>query len=154
MPEAPSHAPQLIVPYLYYHEVEDALRWLEKAFGFRERAKETIRTPSGVVVHSAMDHGDALFMLGKPSGDYRNPKQLEMQTQNMYVYVDDVDAHFERAKAAGAKLLTEGIEDAFYGDRRYGTEDLEGHHWYFAHKVTEIPAEDWKPTAEDLDGHG
>lgn len=154
MPNAPARPTQLIVPYLYYHEVEDALRWLENAFGFRERAKETIRAPSGLVVHSAMDHGDALFMLGKPSGEYRNPKELEVRTQNTYIYVDDIEAHFARAKGAGARLLTDGIEDAFYGDRRYGAEDVEGHHWYFAQKVRAVPADEWKPTAEDLDGHG
>jgi uncharacterized glyoxalase superfamily protein PhnB len=59
----------------------------------------------------------------------------------LYVYVDDVDKHFEHARDAGATIIAEP-EDQFYGDRRYGAEDLEGHHWYFAQHVRDVPAED------------
>jgi uncharacterized glyoxalase superfamily protein PhnB len=48
--------------------------------------------------------------------------------------VDDVDAHFQRAKKAGAHILEEP-EDTFYGHRRYGAEDPEGHQWYFAQEI-------------------
>jgi uncharacterized glyoxalase superfamily protein PhnB len=141
-----------VVPYLYYENVEAALRWLSEAFGFREREHETQRAPDGTIVHSAIELQGGLVLLGRPGGSYRNPMRLGQTTQNLYVYVDALEPHFERAKRAGAKLLT-SIEDTFYGDRRYGVEDLEGHHWYFAQKVKAIAPEDWKPTAEDLKGH-
>ena len=55
-------------------------------------------------------------------------------TAGVHVYVDDVDAHYERAKAEGATIHTEPT-DQEYGDRRYDTEDLEGHNWFFAHSL-------------------
>jgi PhnB protein len=141
-----------LVPYLYYEDVEAALKWLTDAFGFRERDHETLRSPNGTIVHAAMDLDGSRIMLGSPGGGYQNPKHLGQATQNLYVHVDDLNAHFVQAKRAGAKLITE-IEDAFYGDRRYGAEDLEGHEWYFAQTVRDIAPKDWKPTARDLGGH-
>jgi len=55
-------------------------------------------------------------------------------TQSLYVMVDDVDAHYKKAKKAGAKIL-EKPSDMFYGHRRYGVADPEGHEWYFATNI-------------------
>ena len=68
-------------------------------------------------------------------------------TQHLYVYVDGVDAHFERAKKAGAKIVEEP-KDQFYGDRRYGAEDLEGHCWFFAEHVRDVSPEEMKAAAQ------
>ena len=73
-------------------------------------------------------------MMGCPGPDYRGPRKLGAVTQNLYVRVKDIDAHFERAKAAGAKILEE-LTETFYGHRRYGAEDPEGHVWYFAEPI-------------------
>jgi uncharacterized glyoxalase superfamily protein PhnB len=142
-----------ITPYLYYEDVAGAVEWLSRAFGFRERAAETMRNAEGAVVHTAMELGDGVIMLGCPGADYRCPKRLGSVTQNVYVYVDDLERHFEAARAAGATILSE-LEDTFYGDRRYGAADVEGHHWYFAEKVRAMAPEDWNPSQRDLDGHG
>jgi uncharacterized glyoxalase superfamily protein PhnB len=141
-----------ITPYLYYEDVASAMHWLSRAFGFRERTKETMRSAEGRVVHTAMELGAGVIMLGCPGADYKCPKRLGHVTQNLYVYVDDLPRHFENAKQAGATILT-GVEDTFYGDRRYGAADLEGHHWYFAEKLRQIASEDWRPSDEDLKGH-
>jgi len=103
-----------------------------------------------------MDVGDGVagtIMLGFPGPDYRCPRRAEHVTHNIYVYVDDVGQHYDAAKAAGAEMLSE-LEDTFYGDRRYGAADVEGHHWYFAQKLREVDAKDWRPSDEDLKGHG
>ena len=60
-------------------------------------------------------------------------------TQSLYINVDNVDKHFQRSKKAGAKILEEP-EDQFYGDRRYGAEDPEGHQWYFAQEIKKKPS--------------
>jgi len=65
---------------------------------------------------------------------YKNPKKPGGATQILYVKVNDADKHFARAKRAGAKIL-EQPDDTFYGHRRYGAEDPEGHHWYFFHEI-------------------
>jgi uncharacterized glyoxalase superfamily protein PhnB len=122
-----------VISYLYYEDAGAALSWLMRVYGFVERAKETRRDEKGAVFHAAVNAGAGVILLGRPGGDYKNPKQLGQTTQNLYVYVVDLDRHFEHAKREGAQVLSE-IEQTSYGDRRYGSADLEGHHWYFAEK--------------------
>jgi uncharacterized glyoxalase superfamily protein PhnB len=122
-----------ITPYLYYENVEDALEWLAKAFGLRERHRQP--GPDGKIMHAEMALGDdGVIMMGCPGPQYRNPKRLGHVTQNLYVRVSDLDAHFERARKAGANVLEE-LNNQPYGDRRYGVEDPEGHQWYFAQSI-------------------
>ena len=144
MPANPPENMPRITPYLYYEDVSKALGWLGQAFGFRERLR--MPGPDGIVSHAEIELADGVVMLGRPGADYRNPKHLGGVTQNIYVYVDDVDKHFERAKRAGAAILSEP-QDQFYGDRRYGVEDLEGHHWFFAQHIRDVALEDMKPPA-------
>jgi PhnB protein len=137
--DAPADYPP-IVPYLLYEDVPGALDWLTRAFGFTERLR--FAGSDGVVSHAEITLGDGLVMLGFPGPDYRNPKQLGNATQLVHVYVDDVDAHFARAKGEGATIIAE-LEDQTYGDRRYIAEDPEGHRWTFAQQIRVVPPEEW-----------
>lgn len=122
-----------ITPYLLYEDVAGALKFLAKAFSFRRYGAPN-KLPNGKINHAAMKYGDDLIMMGYPGPAYKNPKRLGQSTQSLYINVEDVDAHFARAKKAGAKILEEP-QDTFYGHRRYGAEDPEGHQWYFAQDV-------------------
>ena len=122
-----------ITPYLLYEDVGGALKFLTKAFGFRKHGTQ-MRGPDGKINHAAMQLGDDLIMMGRPGADYRNPKRLGQATQSLYVNVEDVDKHFERARKAGASILEEPT-DTLYGHRRYGAADPEGHQWYFAQEI-------------------
>jgi uncharacterized glyoxalase superfamily protein PhnB len=122
-----------ITPYLLYDDVGGALKFLAKAFGFRKYGAQT-RGPGGKINHAAMKLGDDLIMMGCPGSGYRNPKRLGQSTQSLYVNVENVDKHFERAKKAGATIL-QAPADTEYGHRRYGAEDTEGHQWYFAQEI-------------------
>jgi uncharacterized glyoxalase superfamily protein PhnB len=133
-----------ISPYLYYRDVAGALAWLSKAFGFKERMR--MPGPDGGIVHAEMEFADGVIMLGCPAPDYRNPAKLGQVTQSLYVFVEDVDKHFRQAKESGATILDEPA-DQFYGDRRYGAVDPEGHQWYFAQHVRDVAPEDMKPPA-------
>jgi len=126
-----------VTPYLLYADVESALEFLSRAYGFETIDQETTRNDDGAIVHSAMAIGSGMVMMGCPGKGYQNPKALGHVTQNVYVYVDDVEAHYARAKEAGAEILAE-LEDTHYGDRRYGTVDPEGHHWYFAEAPNDV----------------
>ena len=108
--------PTTITPYLLYEDVAGALDWLARVFGFEEVLR--FDAPDGSVNHAEMKLGDGSIMLGDPGPDYRNPKRVGERTSQLYVYVDDVDAHYERAKEAGAKIKLEPT-DQEYGDRRY-----------------------------------
>ena len=123
----------MITPYLYYEDVRAALAFLSKAFGFKKFGRAMIG-PGGKIQHAAMKLGDAMVMMGYPGPQYKNPKRLGEATQSLYVNVDDVDEHCARARRAGAKIIEEPAE-TFYGARRYGAQDPEGHQWYFAEDV-------------------
>jgi PhnB protein len=122
-----------ITPYLLYEDVAGALNFLAKAFGFRKYGAQ-MTGPDGRLNHAAMKLGDDVIMMGYPGPKYKNPKRLGHTTQSLYINVDDVDRHFERARKVGAKILEE-LQNTPYGHRRYGAEDPEGHQWYFAQEI-------------------
>lgn len=99
-----------------------------------------MKGPDGKSNHAEVSLGDGVVMMGNPGPEYRNPKRRGGATQLVYVYVDEVDQHFEAAKAAGTLILREPA-DQFYGDPTYGAEDPEGHQWSFAHHVSDTSAE-------------
>ena len=86
-------------------------------FGFEEYGQR-IHGPDGNGNHAAMKFGEGIIMMGYPGPGYKSPKRLGQATQPLYIYVEDVDKHFDRARNAGATILEEP-EDQFYGDRRY-----------------------------------
>jgi len=136
-----------ITPYLLYRDVGQALDWLKKAFGFQEYG-DRFTGPDGTIQHAAMQHTDgSVFMMGCPGPKYKNPAKLGGVTQMLYINVENVDKHFARAEKAGAKIL-EKPADTFYGDRRYGVSDPEGHQWYFAQHVREVSSAEMKKAAK------
>ena len=137
---APVPSTPSVVPMISYEDGIAALEWLRKVFGFRETARLT--TPDGKLSHGEMEAGKGLIMLASPTPEYRSPKHhrevceqarkwstVPWIIDGVLVYVDDLDQHFKRAKAAGAMILSE-IEEGSPG-RRYRAEDLEGHRWFF-----------------------
>jgi PhnB protein len=135
---------QNVTPYLLYSDVAKALTWLGKAFGFLE-VGDRFEGKDGTVQHAAMvtQEGGDMIMMGCPGPKYKNPRKLRAATQMLYIYVDNVDKHFARAKKAKPKVLNK-LEDTFYGDRRYGVEDPEGHQWFFATQVRKVSSEEMK----------
>jgi uncharacterized glyoxalase superfamily protein PhnB len=133
-----------VIPYLLYEDVAGMLDWLTRAFGFEERLRFIDDT--GNVTHAEMlVEGDGLIMMGDPGPDYQSPMRSGRIGSQVHVYVDDVDAHFERAKQAGAEIFQEPNEPG-YGDRRYDVKDAEGHLWSFATHVQDVAPEDWGAT--------
>lgn len=129
-----------VIPMVAYEDGVAALDWLAKAFGFQERDRWV--EPDGTLSHGEMQTGDGVIMLATPTPHYRGPKrhretceqarkwsEVPYIIDGVLVHVDDLDAHFARAKAAGATILSE-IQDDSQG-RRYRAEDLEGHRWFF-----------------------
>jgi PhnB protein len=136
-----------VIPMIAYENGPAAMDWLARAFGFRERARMT--SPDGRLTHGEMQAGDGLIMLATPSPHYHGPKRHRDECEparrwsevsyiidGVLVYVDDVNAHFERAKLAGATILSPP-EEANEG-KRYRVEDLEGHRWMFMQSVSPI----------------
>ena len=129
-----------VIPMISYEDGIAALEWLAKAFGFHERAR--LVGNDGKLSHGEMEAGEGVIMLASPTPDYESPKHHREHCEEarkwasvpwiidgVLVYVDELDSHFARAKAAGATILSE-IENDPPG-RRYRAEDLEGHRWFF-----------------------
>lgn len=133
---------------VYYQEPAKMIDWLCKAFGFTVRLK--IEGDDGDIVHSELMFSDdgMIFVAGSKPKDRSDrafcgsPAELGgKNTQNMMVFVDDVDAHCRHARDAGAKILVEpkisDYGEEYWTDRSYETEDLEGHHWWFCQRLRE-----------------
>ena len=133
----------VILPHLTYRNVADALAWLTKAFGFVEHYR--FGEPGGRVNGAQMHLGDAWIMLNSARPGSASPAQAGHQTQSLTVFVDDVDAHCERAKLTGAKIV-EDLHETAYGERQYGVEDLEGHHWLFSRHARDVDPAEWGGT--------
>ena len=136
---------QRIVPFLGYEDAAGAIDWLERAFGFREDRAQRFEE-NGTITHAELALGGATIYLSTPAG-YASPRTLRAESETArtaydnpwvidghFVEVDDVDAHHERARAAGAVILREP-GDPGHGYRTYTAEDPEGHRWMFGQHV-------------------
>ena len=131
-----------LIPAVSYQDPRAAMAWLEQAFGFE--VFMLIEDPSGAPAHIEMRFGDAVVMIGSEwTDDHRSPKSIGGKTtQTVHIHIEtDVGAHCERARAAGAEILTEP-ETQFYGDRTYRCRDLEGHIWTVAQTVKAVTREE------------
>ena len=120
---------------VFYRDPWAALDWLEKAFGF-ERSM-VISDQDGRLAHAEMRFGDGYIMVGSEWAEFiASPASVGgKNTQSIHTQLQDgIDAHCERARAAGAAILQEPA-DQFYGDRTYRARDPEGHVWTFAQTV-------------------
>lgn len=132
-----------IVPAVVYKDSMAAFEWLQTAFGFEPAM--LITDEQGNLAHSEMTFGDGWIMVGNEwSEHHKSPSNLGgKNTQTVHIQMDEgIDAHCERARAAGAEILMEP-EDQFYGDRSYRARDLEGHIWTFGQTVKELTPEEW-----------
>ena len=131
---------------LSYEDAPAAIEWLCRAFGFEVKLK--VEGAPGVIVHSELVYGDGLIMVATagagaahPEHAWRaSPRAIDgKNTQGLFVYVDDVEEHFARARAAGARIVTEPTTtdygEGYWTDRGYHAVDLEGHHWSFAQRL-------------------
>lgn len=123
-----------IIPGLRYRNAAAAIGWLCDAFGFEKNL--VVPGDNNTIAHAQLTFGSGMIMLGSArESDHRfsiqQPDQISgAETQFPYVIVADCDAHYARAKAAGAQIVMD-IHDEGHGGRGYACRDLEGHLWYF-----------------------
>ena len=128
-----------------YQDSKAAFRWLEDAFGFEPLF--VLLDADGNLAHSEMGYGNSVEMVGNEwSDDHKSPKSIGgKNTQSVHVQLaqgEDIDAHCETARAAGAIIIAEP-ETQFYGDRSYRAKDIEGHIWTFGVTIAEKTAAEW-----------
>jgi uncharacterized glyoxalase superfamily protein PhnB len=124
-----------IIPVLVYADIRAAHDFLVVALGFTSAGLH--EDPSGQVVHGEVRVGGRRIWLHRVSEEHGldTPQSIGRADGGVVVHVDDVDAHYERARAAGADITSEP-QDQDYGQREYAVRDLEGHSWWIATPTT------------------
>lgn len=136
---------QRVVPFIGYENAAGAIEWLGRAFGFRERPDARYEE-NGTITHAELELDGATIYLSTPRG-YASPRTARAESEaarlsydnpwvidGHFVEVDDVDSHYERARAEGATILREPEEPGI-GFRIYSAEDPEGHRWMFGQRT-------------------
>ena len=120
-----------MIPVLTYQDIPAAHDFLVQAFGFTGGGVS--RDAAGQAVHGEVRAGDATIWLHRVTREHGldSPLAADAANAGLFLYVDDVDAHYERARAAGARIDAQPVDQP-YGQREYGARDLEGHRWWFA----------------------
>jgi uncharacterized glyoxalase superfamily protein PhnB len=135
-----------IASSLYYRDAGRMIDWLCDALDFELRLK--VEGEGGRIEHSELTYGDGVIMVGSETTgaaaerfatNRLSPLSAGGNTQGMMVYVDDVDAHCARARAAGARIVAEpelhDYGDDYWADRSYGAIDPEGHLWWISQRI-------------------
>jgi PhnB protein len=148
----PDEYPQ-VTPYLCIDGASAAIEFYRNVFDATERMR--MPAPGGKIGHAELQIGDSVIMLADefPEMDIRGPKALGGTPVTMNVYVEDVDAVFDRAVNAGAKALRP-VQDQFYGDRSGQFEDPFGHRWSIATNIEDVSPEEMAKRAAEVMGSG
>ncbi len=129
-----------VLAHLHYRDVPEAIAWLGRAFGFVEHYRYGDPV-SGAQVRA----GNAFLMIKRADSNELVPRQLGYGTQSLTIFVDDVEAHCERAKSADVTILEEPHETV-YGEFQYAAEDFAGHHWLFSSHARDLDPTNWGAT--------
>jgi uncharacterized glyoxalase superfamily protein PhnB len=135
-----------ITSALFYDDAARAIDWLCDTFGFEVRLK--IEGEGGRIEHSELTFGEGVICVGQSGGKSSRAEPLPCKsplalgganTQSLCLYVDDVDAHYARTRAAGAHIVEEpknnDYGEDYWEDRSYRAVDPEGHHWWFSQRM-------------------
>jgi uncharacterized glyoxalase superfamily protein PhnB len=128
-----------VLPHVMYRDLPAAIAWLGRVFGFTEHYHY------GEPMSGAQLYLGRAFVMMKQAKRDATPEQPGFGTQSLTIFVEDVDAHYARAKAGGAKILEEPHETV-YGEYQYAAEDPEGHHWLFSRHARDLSPAEWGAT--------
>jgi uncharacterized glyoxalase superfamily protein PhnB len=126
-----------VLPHLTSSRLDEAIAWLSATFGFEEYFRY-----GDPVAAAQMRLGDAWIIVSGSREWSRSPAETGYCTQMLTIFVDEVDGHYTRLKASGAKIVEE-LHETVYGERQYGVEDPEGHRSLFASHVRDVDPGEW-----------
>jgi|SRR5688572_7943009 MerR family transcriptional regulator, thiopeptide resistance regulator len=120
-----------VIPLLVYSDIQAAHDFLVQAFGFESGGVQ--HSADGQAVHGEVRVAGTTIWLHRVATEHAlaSPQTVDMAGAGLVIYVPDVDAHFARSRAAGARIDQEPTDQP-YGQREYGARDPEGHRWWFA----------------------
>ncbi|HEX8572618.1 MAG TPA: VOC family protein [Allosphingosinicella sp.] len=141
-----------ITPYLIVNGADEAIRWYGQAFGAAERLRLPI-PDSDKLGHAEIRIGDSVVMLSDewPDMEMLGPASRGGATSSLMIYVEDSDAVFARAMAAGA-TQERPVETQFYGDRSGTLIDPFGHRWTISTHVEDVPEDELQRRMAEYSG--
>ena len=122
-----------IIPTMRYHDAPAAIEWLCEAFGFERHL--VVPGEDGSIAHAELTLGGGMIMLGSARDDdfgglVKTAREVGANTQSAYIVVEEIDEHYQKARAQGAEIVME-IADQDFGGRLYSAVDPEGYLWNF-----------------------
>jgi uncharacterized glyoxalase superfamily protein PhnB len=138
-----------VAPYLVVPSAVEALALYEKAFGARTLSR--MEGPGGSTMHAEMRIGDSVVMMSdeNPAWGLKSPRSAGACTCSLHLSVEDCDAVFQRAVAAGCQVLMPPA-DMFWGDRFCKVADPFGHHWGIATHQEDVSPEEMARRADAM----
>jgi uncharacterized glyoxalase superfamily protein PhnB len=129
-----------VLPHVTYKNLPDAIRWLKTTLGVVEHYRY-----GDPVSGAQMRLGNAWFMVRAARGDYRCPAELGFGTQSVTVFLENVEEHYARSRAAGVTIV-EDLHETEYGELQYAITDPEGHQWLFSRHARDVSPDAWGAT--------
>ncbi len=123
-----------IIPTMRYKDAPAAIEWLCTVLGFEKHL--VVPGENDTIAHAQLILGNSMIMLGSENDNefgklVKTPPDLGgINTQTAYIIIEEIDAHYQKTKSAGAEIVLE-IADQDYGGRLYSCRDPEGYIWNF-----------------------
>ena len=136
-----------ITPQLTMDDAPAAIEWYKKALGAQELSRSA--GPDGKIMHAELQIGDSRIMLNDTMMGSKGPKALGGSPMSLWLYVEDADALFNRAVAAGAQVKMP-IGDQFWGDRCGQVSDPHGYSWSIATRKEDLTREEMNQRATEF----
>ena len=130
-----------VTPYLIVQGASKLIDFLKQAFEAEEIYRQNM--PDGTVMHAQVRIGDSMLMMSDATSQHKPMPSM------IYLYVEDVDAVYNRALKAGATSLREPTNE-FYGDRSGGVKDFAGNQWWIGTHIEDVSPEEIEKRAEEF----
>ena len=140
-----------VTPYIVMDDTAAAIEFYKKALGAEEKLR--LPTPDGGVMYAEIQVGNARVMMGNPSQEWggKSAKSFGGSPVSFFVYVDDVEAVFSKAKDAGMSVCKD-IEDMFWGDRMGTLRDPFNMDWTIAQHIRDVSPEEMQEAMKKMAG--
>jgi len=141
---------QTVTPSLTLDNAAEAIEWYKKALGAEELARAV--GPDGKIMHAEIRVGNSRIMLNDPMMGQKTPKGMGGSPASLWVYTEDCDSMFNRAVAAGAKVLPGmgQLQDQFWGDRSGSFTDPQGYNWTIATHKEDLTREEMQQRQQEF----
>lgn len=126
-----------VMPHIFYRDLEAAIDWLGRVFGFTEHFRY-----GDPVAGAQLQLGKAWIMVSTVRPGRATPAEVGCRTQALTIFVEDVESRFAAVRAADGTIIEE-LHETVYGELQFGAEDIEGHHWIFSRHARDLSPEEW-----------